>query len=84
MELRAVVEAGRMAEGPCPIVSDHEGIIGLARAGRTPRMCRPLWGELYLATEGKDVAFEWRRRNGSLGSRPANSLARDTAKGRGT
>jgi ribonuclease HI len=83
MELRAIVEAVKMAEGACTIVSDHEGIIGLARDGRMPRTCRPLWEELYAATEGKDVEFEWHRRDQSLGSRLANQLAREAAKGLG-
>jgi ribonuclease HI len=82
MELRALVEAVKLADGPCAIVSDHEGIIGLAQAGRTPRMYQPLWKELYAATAGKDVVFVWQRRDQALGSRLAHQLARDAAKGR--
>lgn len=82
MELRALVEAAKMAEGPCTLVSDHEGIIGVAQRGMSPRMCRPVWDELYAATAGKDVEFEWRRRDQSLGQRLANQLARDAARGR--
>lgn len=82
MELRAIVEAVKLADGPCTVVSDHEGIIGLARDARAPRMCRPLWEELYAATAGKDIEFAWRKRDHGLGSRLAHQLARDAAKGR--
>lgn len=82
MELRGIVEAVKLADGPCTIVSDHEGIIGLARDGRTPRMCRPLWEELYAAARDKDIRFEWKKRDQSLGSRLAHQLARDAARGR--
>jgi ribonuclease HI len=83
MELRGLVQAVKMADGPCTIVSDHEGIIGLARDGRTPRMCRPLWDELYATAAGKDIEFEWRKRDQSLGSRLAHQIARDAARARG-
>jgi ribonuclease HI len=33
MELRAVVEAVKMAEGLTTVVCDHEGIVGLAQRG---------------------------------------------------
>ena len=82
MELRALVEAVKLADGPCTIISDHEGIIGLARDGRTPRMCRPLWDELYAAAAGKDIEYARKKRDQSLGSRLAHQLARDAAKGR--
>ena len=82
MELRAIVEAAKMAEGPCTIVSDHEGIVSVVQRGMTPRVCRAVWEELYAATEGKDVNFAWRKRDQSLGSRLANQLARDAARAR--
>jgi ribonuclease HI len=82
MELRALVEAVKMAEGPCTVISDHEGLVGIAQRGMTPQYCQPVWQELYAAAAGKDVTFEWRRRNQSLGSRLAHQLARDAAKGR--
>lgn len=81
MELRAIVEAAKLVEAPCTIVSDHEGIIGIAQRGLRPFMCRSVWDELYAATAGKDVAFEWRRRDQSLGQRIAHQLARAEAKG---
>jgi ribonuclease HI len=82
MELRALVEAVKMAEGPCTAISDYEGMIRTAQQGKTPETCKAVWGELYAATAGKDVSFEWRRRDQSLGSRLAHQLARDAAKGR--
>ncbi len=68
--------------GPCTIVSDHEGMVGIAQRGMTPRMCKPLGEELDEAAASKDVTFEWRRRDQSLGSRLAPQLARDAALGR--
>ncbi|QJW98392.1 hypothetical protein FTUN_5982 [Frigoriglobus tundricola] len=82
MELKALVEAVKMVPGPCTVDSDHEGIIGLAHDGRAPRMCRPLWDELYAAAAGKDIVFEWKKRDQTLGSRLAHQLARDAEKGR--
>jgi hypothetical protein len=82
MELRAMIEAVKMSDGPCTIVSDHEGVIKLAQQGRTPQQLKPLWDELYAALEGKDVAFEWRRRGSSLGARLAHQIAKGAAKGR--
>jgi ribonuclease HI len=84
MELRALVEAVKIAEGPCTVISDHEGIVGIAQRGMSPRMCQQVWGELYDALLGKDVEFAWHRRDQSLGSRLAHQIARDAAKGRGT
>ena len=83
LELRALVEAVKMADGPCTVISDHDGIIGIAQQGRTPRHCQALWEELYAATAGKDVQFEWRKRDQSLGQRLAHQLARSAARGRG-
>jgi ribonuclease HI len=83
MELRALVEAVRMVDGPCAIVSDHGGIVRVAQEGRTPEWCKPVWQELYSAMEGKDVVFEWRGRNGSLGQRLAHQLAREAARKHG-
>ena len=82
MDLRALVEAVKMADGPCTVVSDHEGIVGIARDGRTPRMCRPLWEELYATATGKDIEFAWRKRDQSLGQRLAHQLSREAARGR--
>jgi ribonuclease HI len=84
MELCALVEAEKLADGPCTIVSDHEGIVGIALAlrGMTPRICKPLWEDLYAATAGKDGEFAWRKRDQSLGSRLAHQLAREAARGR--
>jgi ribonuclease HI len=42
MELCALIEAAKIADGPCTIVTDHKGIIGVANRSMTPRMCRPL------------------------------------------
>ncbi len=81
MELRALIEAVKLAGGPAMIISDHEGIVGLARDGRTPRMCKPLWDELYAAAAGKDIEFAWKKRDQSLGSRLAHQLARDAVRG---
>lgn len=82
MELRALVEAVKMADGPCTVISDYEGLIRTAQQGKTPDTCKTVWDELYAATAGKDVTFEWRRRDNGLGSRLAHQLARDAAKGR--
>ncbi len=82
MELRAMVEAVKMADGPCTVVSDYDGLVRTAQAGMTPEKCKPIWQELYAAAAGKDVAFAWRRRDQSLGSRLAHQLARDAARGR--
>ena len=82
MGLRAMVEAVKMADGPCTIISDYDGLVRTAQAEMTPEKCRPLWEELYAAAAGKDVEFAWRGRDQSLGSRLAHQLARDAAKGR--
>ena len=82
MELRALVEAVKMADGPCTIISDYEGLIRTVQQSKTPESCKTVWGELYAAIAGKDVTFEWRRRDNGLGSRLAHQLARDAAKGR--
>jgi hypothetical protein len=75
MELRALVEAVKMAEGPCRVISDHEGLTGITQQGRTPRYCQPVWQELHAAAAGKVVVFEWRKRDQSLGSRLAATAA---------
>jgi ribonuclease HI len=82
MELRALVEAAKMADGPCMIISDYEGMIRTAQQGKTPETCKAVWEELYAATASKGIEFAWRRRDQSLGSRLAHQLARDAAKGR--
>lgn len=83
MELRALVEAAKMAEGPCTIISDHEGIVKIAQQGKSPRWSKALWDELYALIEGKDIQFEWRRRQEALGQRIAQQLARGAARGYG-
>jgi ribonuclease HI len=80
--LRALVEAVKMADGPCTIISDHEGIAGVAQRGMVPRACQSLWEDLYSATAGKAVEFVWAKRDQSLGSRLAYQIARDAAQGR--
>lgn len=82
MELRAMVEAVKMAEGPTTVISDYEWLVQNAQRGTPQATCRPLWDELFSATAGKDVTFEWSRRSQSLGSRLAHQLARDAARGR--
>ncbi len=82
MELRAIVEAAKMAEGPSTIVSDHEAIVRLAQQARKARWSPALWDELYAATADKDITFEWRRRGQTLGQRLAHQLARDAVRGR--
>ena len=57
-------------------------MIRTAQQGKTPETCKAVWEELYAATAGKDITFEWRKRDQSLGSRLAHQLARDAAKGR--
>jgi hypothetical protein len=69
----------KWSKAPCTIISDLEGI-GVAQRGMTPRMCRPVWQELYAATDGEDIAFEWCRPDNSLGSRLANQIVRGAAK----
>ena len=83
MELRALVEAVRMADGPCTIICDHGGIVETAQQGKTPDWGKPLWAELYAAMDGKDIEFEWHRRDGTLGQRLAHQLAREAAKKHG-
>jgi hypothetical protein len=39
MELRALFEAVKMADGPCTIISDLDGIIRTAQQGKTPETC---------------------------------------------
>jgi hypothetical protein len=82
MELRALIKAVKMADGPCTVVSVHAGIVKLARQGKTSALCKPVWEGLYASMAGKGVTFEWRRRDKSLGQRLAHQLARDVAKGR--
>jgi ribonuclease HI len=80
MELRALVEAVKLADGPCTVICDYDGMVCTARHGRTPEICKPLWNELYTAMVGKDVEFEWRPRSQSLGQRLAHQFARDAAR----
>lgn len=60
MELRAIVEAVKMADGPCTVISDHDGIVRAARQGKTPENSKTAWEELYSALAGKDIEFQWR------------------------
>lgn len=82
MELRAIAEAVKMAEWPTTVVSDHEGIVGIAQRGMTPRWSPDVWKEFYEAASGKDIEFVWRRRDQSFGQRLAHQLAREAARGR--
>ncbi|MDB5308270.1 MAG: RNase [Gemmataceae bacterium] len=81
MELRALVEAVKMADGPCTVISDYEGLIRTAQQGKT-ETCKAVWEELYAEMAGKDVEIAWRKQDQTLGSRLAHQLARDAAKGR--
>lgn len=81
MELRALVEAVKMVDGPCTVVSDYHGIVRDAQEGTTPAICKAVWQELYEAMADKDIAFEWRRRAGGIGQRLAHQFARDAARG---
>jgi hypothetical protein len=49
---------------------------------RTPWHLKPVGDQLYVATAGEGVQFEWRRRDQTLGQRVAHQLGRDAAKGR--
>ena len=80
MDLRALVEAVKLAEGPCTVISDFERIVHTARHGKTSETCKAVWEELYAAMAGKDVTFEWRKLDQSLGSRLAHQLAREAVK----
>jgi ribonuclease HI len=80
MEFRALVEAVKMAEGPCTVISDHRWIVepsirGIRRSGTSPsgKSCT-------RRRRSKDVTFEWRRRDQTLGQRLAHQLARDAAR----
>lgn len=81
MELRAVVEAVKMADGPCTVVTDSQVIPRQIATGAVPRKCPELWRELYAAFRGKDVRVEWHRRAGTHGQRLAHELARAAARG---
>lgn len=81
MELRAMVEAVKMTEGPCTVISDYEWLVQNAQRGTPQATCRPLWDELFAAAAGKDVQFEWRKRDQLLGSRLVHQLAREAARG---
>ena len=76
-----MIEAVEKAEGPCTMISDHEGIVRIAQQGGTPHHPKPVGDELYVATAGEGVRFEWRR-DQTLGQRLDHYLARDAAKGR--
>ena len=75
-------EAVKMAEGACTVFSDYEWLVKNAQQGTPQATCRALWDELFASAAGKDVQFEWKRRDQSLGSRLAHQLARDAARGR--
>jgi hypothetical protein len=64
------------------MISDDEGIVRIAQRGGTPHHLKPVGDELYVATAGESVRFEWRRRDQTLGQRPDHQLARDATKGR--
>ena len=82
MELRAMVEAVKMAEGPCTVISDYEWLVKNAQQGKTQPTCQPLWEELFASAAGKDSEYAWRKRDQSLGSRLAHQLASDAVRGR--
>jgi ribonuclease HI len=80
-ELRAVLEAVKMAEGPCTVVTDSISIVRNVEAGISPQKGHELWRELYAAMAGKDVQVEWRKRSSTHGQRLAHELARKEARG---
>ena len=48
-----MIEAMEKAEGPCTMISDHEGILRIAQQGGTPHHPKPIGDELLLvATAG--------------------------------
>ena len=69
-----MVEAAKMADGPCTILSDYHGMVRDAQQGNTPETCKAVWDELYAATAGNDATFEWRRRDQPPSSRLAHQL----------
>ena len=80
MELRGLVEAVRMADGPCTVISDYEAIVLAAQQGKVPERCKAVWRELYAEAAGKDVMFEWRRRGQCLAQRIAHQVCRSAAR----
>ena len=82
IELRAMVEAVKMAEGPCTVISGFEWLVHNALWGTPQATCRPLWDELFAAAAGKDIEYAWKKRDQSLGSRLAHQLAREAVRGR--
>jgi hypothetical protein len=64
------------------MISDHEGIVRIARQGGTPHHPKPVGDELSLATAGEGVRPERGRRHQTLSQRLAHQLARDAAKRR--
>lgn len=79
MELRALLEAVKMADGPTTIISDLHGIVRTAQQRKVPEWSRALWEELYAAAEGKDISFEWRKRSQTIGQQIAHRLAKEAA-----
>jgi hypothetical protein len=49
----AVVEAVKMAEGPCTVISDYQWLVQNAQQGKTQPTCQPLWEELSLARRAR-------------------------------
>jgi hypothetical protein len=71
-----MIEAVEKAEGPCTMISDHEGIVRIAQQGGTPHHPKPVGDELLLvATAGESVQCEWRR-DQTLGQSLAHQVAR--------
>lgn len=77
-----MVEAVKLADGACTVVSDYDWPVRTVKAGKTPENCNPRWEELCASAVSSDVEFGWRRRDHSLGSRLAHQLARDMVRGR--
>lgn len=75
MELRAVVEAVKAAEGPVTVFCDHAGIVHAFARRERCKKDHALWLELYEAAEGKEVSLVWLD-----AETPEHRLAHRTAK----
>lgn len=81
MELTAILEAVRAAEGPLTVVSDHRGIVDGLNRGDRPCKCREMWDELYAALEAVpwDVRLVWEKGEQTEQHRLAHRSARQAA-----
>ena len=61
-----------LPDDPCLIFSDQAGGVCIAQQRRVPRHCRATLEEHYAATTVKDAAFDWKRRDQTLGQRIAH------------